>query len=146
MAAGIGGDAGQRQAGVPDIAYPANAMTLKPFGTDLVMAARGAGQITPVADALAMAEAFDGAENVSNAYGYYIDQFAWRDTARAVRARRLEGAQLHRHLHRQRPGDNSMIQRYGEGGPNAAIQTLHQKTQPYVTVLGDGAARRSAPG
>ena len=27
-----------------------------------------------------------------------------------------------------------MIQRYGEGGPNAAFQAIHQKTQPYVTV------------
>jgi hypothetical protein len=31
-----------------------------------------------------------------------------------------------------------MIQRYGENGPSNAMQTLHQKTQPYVTVLGDG--------
>ena len=85
-----------------------------------------------------MAEAFDGAENVSDAYGYYIDQFSWRETGGAVLPRWLEGAQLHRHLHRPRPGTNSMIQRYGEDGPSAAMQTLHQKTQPYVTVLGDG--------
>src|SRR5690606_20812578 len=30
---------------------------------------------------LAVARAYDGAENVSNAYGYYIDEFLWHDMA-----------------------------------------------------------------
>ena len=63
-------------------ATPGTPFAMQPLGADLVFAARRAGgQVRIVADALAMAEAFDGAENVSNAYGYYIDQFAWRDTA-----------------------------------------------------------------
>jgi hypothetical protein len=35
----------------------------------------------------------------------------------------------------------SLIQRYGEGGPNDAFQAIHQKTQPYVTVLDDAGER-----
>src|SRR5690606_1707440 len=38
----------------------------------------GAGD---AATLVAQAEAFDGSENVSNAYGYYIDEFDWDGTA-----------------------------------------------------------------
>jgi len=126
------------QTELPDVSYPGNAMTLKPFGTDLVMAARGNGQVAPVADALAMAEAFDGSENVSNAYGYYIDQFAWRDTgALFARDGWKELSYIGTFIGKDRVM-NSMIQRYGEGGPNDAFQAIHQKTQPYVTVFDGG--------
>jgi len=123
---------------LPDVSYPGHAMTLQPFGTDLMMPARGAGQVEPVPHALALAEAFDGAENVSNAYGYYIDQFAWRDTA-AVFSRDgwKELSYIGTFVGKDRVL-GSLIQRYGEGGPNDAFQAIHQKTQPYVTVLGDG--------
>ena len=88
--------------------------------------------------ALEKAEAFDGAENVSNAYGYYIDQFAWRNTA-AVFAREgwKELSYIGTFIGRERVL-GSLIQRYGEGGPNDAFQAIHQKTQPFVTVLDDG--------
>jgi ketosteroid isomerase-like protein len=92
----------------------------------------------PVANALALAEAFDAAENVSNAYGYYIDQFAWSLTADLfARDGWKELSYIGTFIGRDRVRD-SMIQRYGEGGPNPAFQAIHQKTQPYVTVLGDG--------
>lgn len=89
-------------------------------------------------NALALAEAFDGAENVSNAYGYYIDQFAWRDTGELfARDGWKELSYIGTFVGKDRV-TNSMIQRYGEGGPNDAFQAIHQKTQPYVTPLGDG--------
>ncbi|OYW44877.1 MAG: hypothetical protein B7Z08_06890 [Sphingomonadales bacterium 32-68-7] len=121
-----------------DVSYPGHAMTLGPFGTDLVMAARGTGQAAPIPNALALAEAFDGAENVSNAYGYYIDQFAWRNTgALFAKDGWKELSYIGTFIGKDRVM-NSMIQRYGEGGPNPNSQAIHQKTQPYVTVLGDG--------
>lgn len=126
------------QTALPDVSYPAHAMTLRPFGAELVMAARGPGQVDPVPDALALAEAFDAAENVSNAYGYYIDQFAWRLTGELfARDGWKELSYIGTFIGKDRVRD-SMIQRYGEGGPNPAFQAIHQKTQPYVTVLGDG--------
>jgi ketosteroid isomerase-like protein len=123
---------------LPDVSYPGHAMTLNPFGTDLVMAARGPGGVEAVPNALALAEAFDAAENVSNAYGYYIDQFAWALTGELfARDGWKELSYIGTFIGQDRVRD-SMIQRYGEGGPNPAFQAIHQKTQPYVTVLGDG--------
>lgn len=92
----------------------------------------------PEPDALARAEAFDGAENVSNAYGYYIDQFDWPATA-AVFAEDgwKELSYIGTFIGKDRVL-GSLIQRYGEGGPNDAFQAIHQKTQPYVTVFDDG--------
>jgi ketosteroid isomerase-like protein len=125
---------------LPEVSYPAHAMSLKPFGSDLVMPARGAGLAEPVGNALAQAEAFDAAENVSNAYGYYIDQFAWRLTGELfARDGWKELSYIGTFIGKDRVRD-SMIQRYGEGGPNPAFQAIHQKTQPYVTVL-DGGTR-----
>ena len=126
------------QTELPDIAYPGHAMTLKPFGTERIMAPRGAGQVVPIPGALAMAEAFDGAENVSNAYGYYIDQFAWANTAALFATDGWkELSYIGTFIGKDRVRD-SMIQRYGEGGPSNATQAIHQKTQPYVTVLDGG--------
>jgi len=123
---------------LPDISYPGHAMTLKPFGADLVMAARGPGQVAPVANALKLAEAFDAAENVSNAYGYYIDQFAWRDTAALFAKDGWKELSYIGTFVGQDQVLQSLITRYGEGGPNNAFQAIHQKTQPYVTVLESG--------
>ena len=89
-------------------------------------------------NALKLAEAFDGAENVSNAYGYYIDQFAWRETAALFAADGWkELSYIGTFVGRDRILQ-SLITRYGENGPSAANQTLHGKTQPYVTVAEDG--------
>jgi hypothetical protein len=102
------------------------------------MAARDPGGVEAVPNALALAEAFDAAENVSNAYGYYIDQFAWALTGELfARDGWKELSYIGTFIGQDRVRD-SMIQRYGEGGPNPAFQAIHQKTQPYVTVLGDG--------
>lgn len=91
-----------------------------------------------VPNALDRAEAFDAAENVSNAYGYYIDQFAWRNTA-ALFSR--DGWKELSYIGTFIGQDNvlaSLIQRYGEGGPRAEFQAIHQLTQPYVTPSEDG--------
>ena len=118
----------------PDFPYgvPVPPPMLAPPGQPLV----GGDRMEP--HALERAEAFDGAENVSNAYGYYIDQFAWRDTA-AVFARDgwKELSYIGTFIGKDRVL-GSLIQRYGEGGPNDAFQAIHQKTQPYVTVFDDG--------
>lgn len=91
-----------------------------------------------VPHALDRAEAFDAAENISNAYGYYIDQFAWRNTA-ALFSR--DGWKELSYIGTFIGQDNvlgSLIQRYGEGGPRDEFQAIHQLTQPYVTPSEDG--------
>lgn len=110
------------------------------LGESLFMPSRGGEPRAPTANALALAEAFDGAENVSNAYGYYIDQFAWRNTA-ALFARDgwKELSYIGTFIGQDRVL-GSLIQRYGEGGARAEFQAIHQKTQPFVTVL-DGGTR-----
>jgi hypothetical protein len=122
-----------------DFGDPADASDVGKFEAGLVFPtpAPGAGVLI-VPNALARAEAFDAAENVSNAYGYYIDQFAWRLTADLfARDGWKELSYIGTFIGRDGVRD-SMIQRYGEGGPNPAFQAIHQKTQPYVTVLDGG--------
>lgn len=64
-----------------DLSYPAHAFAMQQLPPGVIFVGREpAGELSITANALAMAEAFDGAENVSNAYGYYIDQFAWANT------------------------------------------------------------------
>jgi ketosteroid isomerase-like protein len=122
-----------------DTSYPGHAFAMQQLGSDLVFAPRGEpGQLKITANALAMAEAFDGAENVSNAYGSYIDQFAWHETA-ALFAR--DGWKELSYVGTFIGRDHvlqSLLGRYGDAGPSATLQTLHQTTQPYVTVSGDG--------
>ncbi|MBO9518849.1 MAG: nuclear transport factor 2 family protein [Porphyrobacter sp.] len=122
-----------------DLSYPEHAFAMQQLPPGVIFPAREpGGQVTITANALEMAEAFDGAENVSNAYGYYIDQFAWRNTADLF-AR--DGWKELSYIGTFIGKDHvlkSLIQRYGEGGPNDAFQAIHQKTQPFVSVYGDG--------
>lgn len=122
----------------PQSAYgvPISPPTLVPPG--LALGETAAGPIAPRDNALDRAEAFDGAANVSNAYGYYIDQFDWPATA-AVFSRDgwKELSYIGTFIGKDRVLA-SLIQRYGMGGPNDAFQAIHQKTQPYVTVFPDG--------
>jgi ketosteroid isomerase-like protein len=134
---GAGGEAtGETRLGSVD--FRENAYAVPPLGPDLITSVRGEpAPLATVPDALARAEAFDGAENVSNAYGYYIDQFAWRETADVFsRDGWKELSYIGTFIGKDRVL-GSLIQRYGEGGPNDAMQAIHQKTQPYVTVLDD---------
>ncbi len=100
-------------------------------------------------DALTAAErdldvvvAQDGAENVSNAYGYYIDEFLWDNTADmfAVNGSK-ELAGIGNYIGRERVRE-SMVARYGRNGRRAASMTLHQKTEPVVNVAPDGRSAR----
>lgn len=125
-----------------DTAYPGHAFAMQALPPGVVFPARTpGGAVRVVPEALALAEAFDGAENVSNAYGYYIDRFAWRDTAALFAT---QGWKELSYIGTFIGRDHvlaSLITRYGEGGPSAANQTLHQKVQPYVTALEPGRAQ-----
>ncbi|HWK42206.1 MAG TPA: nuclear transport factor 2 family protein [Croceibacterium sp.] len=87
---------------------------------------------------LARAEAFDGAENVSNAYGYYIDEFEWNGTADLFS---IDGwkelSYIGTYVGRERVR-GSLFNRYGDRGRTGPSMAIHQKTQPYVTPSEDG--------
>ncbi|MEO6153038.1 MAG: nuclear transport factor 2 family protein [Croceibacterium sp.] len=123
-----------------DTSYPEHPFVMQQLGGEVIFAPRGKPQAPSIiANALALAEAFDAAENVTAAYGYFVDQFAWTQLADlfavkgwrelpfigvvAGRDKILAGAQM----------------RYGRATPRAEFQTLHMLTQPFVTVSGDGA-------
>jgi hypothetical protein len=80
----------------------------------------------------------DGVENVSNAYGYYIDEFLWDNTADVFA---LNGSKelsyVGNYIGRERIRQ-SLFARYGGGGRRATSMTLHQKTQPVIHVQPDG--------
>ncbi|MEG3149078.1 nuclear transport factor 2 family protein [Sphingomonas sp. ZT3P38] len=97
-------------------------------GTDLVAIGRK----------LLAAEAHDGAENVSNAYGYYIDEFRWDETADLFATDGWkELSYIGTYIGRERVR-GSLLSRYGRAGRSPAFMAIHQKTQPYVTVSDDG--------
>ena len=91
---------------------------------------------------LAVAEAYDGSENVSNAYGYYIDEFLWDDTSELFS---LDGAKelsyIGTYVGRERVRQ-SMVKRYGTNGRRPNFLAIHQKTQPVVHVSPDGKSAR----
>jgi ketosteroid isomerase-like protein len=124
-----------------DTDYPARAFNMQMLGSGVVFPARGTPKpLAAEPNALARAEAFDGAENVAGAYGEYVNAFDWdglaglfaRDGWRELpfigvvvgRNKILEGAKI-------RYGNNG-------SGPRAAFQAIHMLTQPYVTVSPDG--------
>ncbi|OYX64283.1 MAG: hypothetical protein B7Y88_11380 [Sphingomonadales bacterium 32-64-17] len=112
------------------------------LGMEIVTPASGEAQtLAPIPDALARAEAFDGAANVSNAYGYYIDQFDWPATAALFAENGWKELSYIGTFVTREHVLRSLTQRYGMGGPNDAFQAIHQKTQPYVTVLPDDPTR-----
>lgn len=91
---------------------------------------------------LAVAEAYDGAENVANAYGYYIDEFLWNETGELFSENGWkELSYIGTYVGRDRVRD-SMIRRYGTGGRRPNSFAIHQKTQPVVTVAPDGRSAR----
>ncbi|MET0498676.1 MAG: nuclear transport factor 2 family protein [Steroidobacteraceae bacterium] len=88
------------------------------------------------------AEAYDGAENVSNAYGYYIDEFLWNETADLFSLNgKKELSYIGTYVGRDRIRD-SMVKRYGLNGRRANSLVLHQKTQPVISVADDGLSAR----
>ncbi|PQA86621.1 nuclear transport factor 2 family protein [Hyphococcus luteus] len=87
---------------------------------------------------IAMAKAYDGAENVSDAYGYYIDEFRWDDTADLFAEDGWkELSYIGAYYGRERVR-GSLFSRYGDRGRRPNFMAIHQKTQPYVTVAPDG--------
>ena len=116
----------------PPIAFPHPvrdpALPPDPIDDDLAEATR----------LLAIARAFDGAENVASAYGYFLDEAHWDETAELfARDGWKELSFVGTYLGRERIRD-SLVARYGRKTRNPAFLPLHQKTEPVVTVSADG--------
>jgi hypothetical protein len=87
-------------------------------------------------------EAYNGTENVANAYGYAIDEFLWDDMADLFSEQGWkELSYIGRYTGRERVRQ-SVVDRYGRGGRRANSMTFHQKTQPVITVAEDGLSSR----
>lgn len=87
---------------------------------------------------IAVARSHDGAENVANAYGYYIDESRWTDTAELFASDGWkELSYIGTYIGRDRIRE-SLLSRYGNGGRRPGFMAIHQKTQPYVTPSADG--------
>jgi hypothetical protein len=110
--------------------------------TPLPTAAETESRLAEAERLVAVAEAFDGAENVSNAYGYYIDEFVWNDCSDLFALNgEKELSYIGNYVGRERIR-KSMITRYGNGGRRGPTMAIHQKTQPFVTVAPDGQSAR----
>lgn len=131
------GGAPDAASSLPSAAYPQAAPPAPDFAPSLAPRPTFAGT-GDAATKLARALAYDGAENVCCAYGYYIDEFLWDETADLFSADGWkELSYIGTFIGRERVRQ-SMVNRYGRGGRTSASMQFHQKTQPYVTVSGDG--------
>ena len=109
-------------------------MTAAPPGS----AAELAERLDEAERRLAVARAYDGAENVSNAYGYYIDEFLWHDMADVFSVDGWkELSYVGTYVGRERIRE-SVIRRYNTVGRRANSLVIHQKTQPVIHVEPDG--------
>lgn len=129
--------------GIPALHFANPARGGKPFGDP--RAASGGSleqQLAAAERELAIVVAQDGSENVSNAYGYYIDEFLWDNTADLFATNgEKELSYIGNYIGRERIRA-SMVARYGRGGRRAAGMTLHQKVAPVVTAAADGQSAR----
>jgi hypothetical protein len=91
---------------------------------------------------LAVASAFDGAENVSNAYGYYIDEFLWRPIGDLFSERGWKELSYVGTYAGNERVFQSLARRYGNGGRFVPTMAIHQKMQPVVTPSADGKSAR----
>ncbi len=65
-----------------DTSYPGHAFAMQQLGSGTIFPPRGeAHTLRPLTDALTRAEAFDGAENVVDAYGSFIDELRYAEMA-----------------------------------------------------------------
>lgn len=111
-------------------------------GERVVPAAAAAASLDDARRALAVAEAFDGAENVACAYGYYLDEAQWDATADLfARDGWKELSFIGTFIGRERIRD-SLVGRYGRRPRRPTFLPIHQKTQPYVTVDAGGERAR----
>jgi len=96
--------------------------------------------VTDVPRVLADALTFDAAENVACAYGYFLDEAHWDETADLFsRDGWKELSFVGTYIGRDRIRA-SLIARYGRRPRRPTFLPIHQKTQPYVTLLEDGRA------
>lgn len=119
------------------VAADAPVLPPQPDGLDAL-----AARLADAERRLAIARAYDGAENVSNAYGYYIDEFLWHDMADifAVDGWK-ELSYVGTYVGRERIRE-SVIRRYRTVGRRANSLVIHQKTQPVIHVEADGQSAR----
>ena len=107
-------------------------------GSLLPTGAVTSARIAAAERALDVALARVGAENVADAYGYYIDDFAWDNTADlfAVNGWK-ELSYIGTYVGRERVRA-SMKMRYTNGRKRGGNFQAHQKTQPVITPSEDG--------
>jgi ketosteroid isomerase-like protein len=101
---------------------------------------KGKAEIAAIERDLHAAKARDGAENVSTAYGYYIDEFKWDETADLFSTDGWKELSYIGNYIGRESVRKSLFARYGRNGRNPVGAAIHQKVAPYVTVLPDGRA------
>jgi hypothetical protein len=93
--------------------------------------------ITGTERSVARSQAYHAAENLATAYGYYIDEFAWDDTADLFsRNGWKELSYVGTYVGRERIRQSLKLRYPGGKPPN--LLTLHQIVQPVIHVSADG--------
>jgi hypothetical protein len=102
----------------------------------------GYGSLDEIERELARAAAYDAAENISTAYGYYIDEFRWREMADLFSANGWkELSYIGTYVGRERVY-RSAASRYNAVGRVSPYLAIHQKVQPVIHVAPDARSAR----
>ncbi|KAA9150029.1 nuclear transport factor 2 family protein [Microbacterium lushaniae] len=103
-----------------------------------VAPAARAGGYEDAEAALAVARAFDSAENLASAYGYFLDEAHWDESADLFAGNGWkELSFVGTYIGRERIRE-SLVARYGRRPRRPDFLPIHQKTQPYMTVSPGG--------
>lgn len=124
--------------------YPAGLAILPIDGPAMTGSAEGQAvpDMAEIARQLAVASAYDGAENVSEAYGYYIDEFLWRPIGDLFSRRGWKELSFVGTYAGNERIYQSLVRRYGGGGRFVPNMQQHQKVMPVVTPAPDGRSAR----
>lgn len=97
-----------------------------------------AGTYEDARAALSVAQAFDAAENLASAYGYFLDEAHWDECADLFAEHGWkELSFVGTYIGRERIRE-SLVARYGRRPRRPDFLPIHQKTQPYMTVSPEG--------
>ncbi len=104
--------------------------------------AEAAARLAEVARKLAVAEAYDGAENVSSAYGQYIDDFQWPQMAALFGKRGAKQVPFAGYYIGARRIAHATYLEWGDPQKTRAGVALHWRIQPVINVAPDGRSAR----
>jgi SnoaL-like domain len=101
-----------------------------------------AARIKEIARKLAVAQAYDGAENVSSTYGYFIDDFQWPQMAAIFGERGAKQVPFAGYYSGAERIAHATFLEWGDPQTTRAGIAFHWRIQPVINIAADGRSAR----